>query len=102
MLMLKLRFENVHTSTMGICPHREGLKFLKMSCVRINVHEEYFEMHISLFSYVAGKWVSPECRHTYMVLTSEHWYVCMYVCMYIPLASLSSISSYKPEARGLS
>ena len=85
MLMLKLRFENVHTSTMGICPHREGLKFLKMSCVRINVHEEYFEMHISLFSYVAGKWVSPECRHTYMVLTSEHWYVCMYVCMYVCL-----------------
>ena len=54
MLMLKLRFENVPTSTMGICPHREGLKFLKMSCVRINVREEYFEMHISLFSYVTG------------------------------------------------
>ena len=54
MLMLKLRFENVPTSTMSICPHREGLKFLKMSCVRINVREEYFEMHISLFSYVTG------------------------------------------------
>ena len=83
MLMLKLRFENVPTRTMSICPHREGLKFLKMSCARINVSEEYFEMHISLFSYLTGKWVSPKCRDTYMVLTSEHWYVCMYVCMYV-------------------
>ena len=82
MLMLKLRFENVPTSTMGICPHREGLKFLKMSCVRINVREEYFEMHISLFSLRDRGWVSPECRHTYMVLVSEHCYVCMCITLF--------------------
>lgn len=82
MLMLKLRFENVFISIMGICFYREGLKFLKMLCVWINVCEEYFEMYIFLFFLCDRGWVFLECRYIYMVFVSEYCYVCMCIVLF--------------------
>ena len=47
--------------------------------------------------------MSPECRHTYMVLVSEHCYVCMYVCMYVCTyvrtyaCNMAFIANHKPN-----
>ena len=54
--------------------------------------------HILIFLRDGG-WVFPECRHTYMVLVSEHCYVWMYVrtyvCMYV--CNMAFITNHKPN-----